>query len=236
MEKLIFFIILFAIVSAVESLSKKKDPGSGDAGESWDLKEFDFTKISAKPKQSASRSTLTLGMSEAETFSAEKQEHEVHRDERSYISSQKGTASVKGAVYIENTTQPADSVDAYSIDTSGKIVKAKKEALESSMNKVAFDIDAGGSLEKLAELSSAAAVINAEPERMACERRNARSARKAFRRQDSSVKSNFSEGESTDQTNIEDKVNESFDIKSMFSGSNIKKTILSSIILDKSKF
>ncbi len=249
MEKFIFLVIVFIVVTVIESFSSKKGDGSKSEFD-MDLSEFDFTKVKSVPKNI---DPFTLNEIKPDNTSQKQSLSEMDRSAENekyfenksvYIeqpSSQASTyieqPSSQSDSYITNAEQqPAQADDAYNVNTSGQIVKSKKDQLEKSKASVSFDVDSQYALNSLGQLVSSGAVVDQSAERIAIERRESRSRRRALKKMDSSVKSSMGEFARVEQTGDEDKGNETLDIQNLFTGPNLKKSILASIILDKSKF
>ncbi|HOD40926.1 MAG: hypothetical protein BWY32_02935 [bacterium ADurb.Bin243] len=248
MEKFIFLVIVFIVVTVIESLSAKK--GDGTKSElDMDLSEFDFTKVKSVPKNI---DPFTLNEIKPEN-SSEKQafsemdrsaENEKYFENKSVyieqplsqVSSYIDQPSEQADSYIDSAGPLTNSDDAYNVNTSGQIVKSKKDQLEKSKASVSFDVDSQYALNSLGQLVSSGAVVDQSAERIAIERRESRSRRKALKKMDSSVKSSMGELARVEQTGDDDKGNETLDIQNLFTGPNLKKSVLASIILDKSKF
>ena len=244
MEKFIFIVIIFIIATVVESFSTKKGGGSS-SGDDWDASEFDFTQIKSKQRTDDQKIFDEIKGEQPRAENERSLENEKYFEGVStYIEQPTSQADS----YIDQPTSQADSYkittepgkqmhdDAYNVNTSGQVVKHQKDCFEKAKVTVSADVDSQYALNSLGQLVSSGAVVDHQAERVAVERRATKSRRRAQKNLDSSAKSNMSSALVIAQTGDDDKGNEELDIISLFTGPNLKKSILASIILDKSKF
>ncbi len=257
MEKVIFFIMVFLVVTLVEAFSTKKNDDSQRQDE-WDVSEFDFSKVKSAPKVDELKILNDIktdkGDAGKEVSTSDGYERSIENEryfegKSTYIEQ----SVVQADTYINQSTVQADTyissasdeshfpvpgvTDAYALNTGGQIVKSKKDG-EKHHKKIAVDTDSNASLILLENAAAGGQIIDRKTESLNSERREAKMARKALKKMDSSIKSGSGvmpvAGVNLESQNAE--INEQFDVASMFSGNNIKKTILASIILDKTKF
>ncbi len=245
MEKFIFIVIIFIIATIVESFSTKKGGSGSGSGDDWDASEFDFTQIKSKQRTDDQQILNEIKGQQPYDESQRSAENEKYFEGvTTYIeqpTSQTGSyieQLTSQADSYRTTTAPGDEVhgDAYNVNTSGQVIKHQKECFEKAKVSVSSDVDSQYALNSLGQLVSSGSVVDQEAERLAIERRETKSARKALKKLDSGAKSNMSSALAVAQTGDEDKGTEELDVASLFTGPNLKKSILASIILDKSKF
>ncbi len=245
MEKFIFLVIVFILITVVESLSTKK--GSGTKSEDdWDVSDFDFSNIKSAPKADDVKIFDEIKRSVPREENERSAENELYFENKAVYIEQPFTQS---SSYIEQPSEQADSYinqdgsydtggfagsagDAYKVNTGGEIVKSKKDS-EKSKKVISAGADSHYSVSALEEAAASGAVVDRKAESLSVERRGSKTARKALKKMDSSEKSSMGTAAAF---NPHDDGVESFDIATMFTGPNIKKTILASIILDKTKF
>ena len=245
MEKFIFIVIIFIIATIVESFSTKKGGSGSSSGDEWDASEFDFTQIKSKQRTDDQKIFDEIKGEQPRAENERSLENEKYFEGVStYIEQPTSQADS----YIDQPTSQADSYkittepgkqmhdDAYNVNTSGQVVKHQKDCFEKAEVTVSADVDSQYALNSLGQLVSSGAVVDHQAERVAVERRATKSRRRAQKNLDSSAKSNMSSALVIAQTGDDDKGNEELDIISLFTGPNLKKSILASIILDKSKF
>ncbi len=234
MEKLIFLIIVIAISAFIDAVSKKKDNNSGNGGstgsqDSFDIEEFDFSKIARKRDESQ---VSARKPSEPDQDYAEIK-HDYERDyEHDHSHAQKPQKTAEEIKFETIFNQP----DAYSINipSTADVVKGKKETLEASKAGIKADTDSERAMERLSAQVSTGAVVDLKNASIEAERKESLKSRAKFKKQSSSAKSNAAEISTNAQTADEDA--SEFDIRSLFGEKNIKNSILASIILDKPKF
>ena len=241
MEKFIFLVIVFILITVVESLSTKKGAGTKPEDD-WDVSEFDFSNIKSAPKTDDLKIFDEIKRSEPREENERSAENELYFENKSVYIEQPLS---QDSAYIEQPTEQADSYisqdgsyetgsgDAYKVNTGGGIVKSKKDSEKNKKN-IAAGVDSHYSLSALEEAAASGDVVDRKTESLSIERRESKTARKALKKMSSSDKSSMG-GSAAFNPHVEAGV-ESFDIASMFTGPNIKKTILASIILDKTKF
>lgn len=245
MEKFIFLVIVFIIVTIVESFStKKKDGGSGDE---WDVSDFDFTRIKTTQRGGDVKTFEEVKRAEAPRDESERsaENEKYFEGVNSYIEqplSQQGSyidqPRSQADSYIEQpsaASAPVSAHDAYGTDASGRVVRHKNDCFEKSKTAVSADVDSQYALNLLNQLVASGAVVDRQTEKAAVERREAKSARKALKKMDSGAKSSMGSA-LVAQTGDEEAASEPLDVAGLFTGPNLKKSILASIILDKSKF
>jgi len=234
MEKLIFLIIVIAISSFIDAVSKKKDNNSGNggingSGDNFDLEEFDFSKIARK--RDGAKSSAGKQSEPVQDYSDIK--HDYDRDyEHDHSHDQRPQKTSEEIKFESVFNQP----DAYSIDipSTADVVKGRKETLEASKAAIKADTDSERATEMLAAQVASGAVVDLKNAGIDSERRESLKKRAKFKKQSSSAKSNAAEINTNVQALDED--SSDFDVNALFSGKNIKNSILASIILDKPKF
>jgi hypothetical protein len=225
-------------------LSTKKGGGSS-SGDEWDASEFDFTQIKSKQRTDDQKIFDEIKGEQPRAENERSLENEKYFEGVStYIEQPTSQADS----YIDQPTSQADSYkintepgkqmhdDAYNVNTSGQVVKHKKDCFEKAKVSVSAAVDSQYALDSLGQLVSSGAVVDRKVERISSERRANKSRRRAQKNLDSSAKSNMGSALVIAQTGDDDKGGEELDIISLFTGPNLKKSILASIILDKSKF
>jgi len=234
MEKLIFLIIVIAISAFIDAVSKKKDNNSGNggmngSGDNFDIEEFDFSKI-AKKRDGAQMSARK--QSEPVQDYAEIK-HDYDRDyEHDHSHGQKPQKTAEELKFESIFNQP----DAYSINipSTAEVVKGRKETLEASKAAIKADTDSETAMERLSAQVASGAVVDLKNASIEAERKESLKSRAKFKKQSSSAKSNAAEISTNSQAADEEAPD--FSVSSLFSGKNIKNSILASIILDKPKF
>jgi hypothetical protein len=241
MEKFIFLVIVFILITVVESLSTKKGAGTKPEDD-WDVSEFDFSNIKSAPKNDDLKIFDEIKRAGPRDETERSAENELYFENKSVYIEQPLS---QDSAYIQQPSAQADSYinqngsyetvagDAYKVNTGGGIVKSKKDSEKSKKN-LAVGGDSHYALSALEEAAASGDVIDRKAESLSNERRESKTARKALKKMNSSDKSSMggmAAFDAHDEAGVE-----SFDVASMFTGPNIKKTILASIILDKTKF
>jgi len=241
MEKFIFLVIVFILITIVESFSTKKGAGT-KLEDDWDISEFDFSNIKSAPQTDDLKIFDEIKKSAPRDETERSAENELYFENKAVYIEQPFT---QAGFYIQQPSEQADSYinqdgsfktgagDAYKVNTGGEIVKSKKDS-EKSKKILAVAGDSHYALDALEEAAASGDVVDRKVESLSIERRMSKTARKALKKMDSGAKSNMGGVAAFDAHN--EPVAELFDVADMFSGSNIKKTILASIILDKTKF
>ncbi|HNY11817.1 MAG TPA: hypothetical protein PKK26_09535, partial [Candidatus Wallbacteria bacterium] len=160
MEKLIFLIIVIAISTFIDSISKKKNEGGGNgdmtgSNDSFDIEEFDFSKIAKKRDESQA----SVGKQSEPVTDYANIKHDYDRDyEHDHSHDQKPQKTVEEMKFESVFNQP----DAYTINIpqTADVVKGRKETLEASKATIKADTDSEEEMERLAAQLSSGSVVD----------------------------------------------------------------------------